>query len=372
MKILIYLLLILTTINSNGYAQDIVRKVLFEETFDSNKNYWTKKNDWKRQITINNGLLIDHNTHYGYRSLNAIPVNIVAEAFDNTEEHIITFKIANLNNKDGLMYGAYKDKKDGSQGKLEYIKNTTYSILWGYKDWSNYNALDIITVENPGLETRCRAYSVVNGNEILHEDWSYESKLDKETGYNTISLRKTNSYGYFVYLDGYSHSKQIPDLTIDNSEWYGDQVGIAVEPGAKVAFDNLKIEKVEWKWPDPVNPADAYGFVTFRNIIEDFNKNAKLPSYITTEDNGNRVIYCEILDTKALESDQTQMALQLATFHLDYMFSQINYNRAKPITLQNLIDRLKDLNISNYKLKTQSQTVTVSWEQVVEFRKEQK
>lgn len=200
-------------------------KTVFNEQFANNKNNWTIANSDTREAIVSGGKLIDQFLNEGYRTSNTIKIE-----FNENSDYRIKFAIANLN---------YWFKHDG--------KNVfpQYGFIWSFQDWDNYNYIlfqhgDVggryfsVTV---GLGYKIG--SVVNGNDLVHQDWQTSPYLDLKTAINEITILKTgNQLSFYVGDNSY---KELGVAPAEN--WFSNNAGIYIQSGAKVVLDYLKIEE---------------------------------------------------------------------------------------------------------------------------------
>lgn len=342
------------------------QEILFEENFDNNKNGWTIKNEWDRKTTISSGILTDYFTGDGYQTTNIIPAK-----FDKTTDHCITVKIANLNNQDGYYYNTFKKKSNGNVVKANKVNHPSFSITIGFKDWDNYHAIQFYTYESSygSRELRHKFYSVTNGETIIHNDWSSHNTIlmDKNTGFNTISIKKSGNE-YSIYRGDYNYgSYYLNDYLgkISLSKWYGDYFGFIIPAGTKIGVDFIKVTKENKTQSVSQKSNFEMSYVDIRTMVEKISEQQdSVDIWINTSPDGKRKILINDDRVTGLQNDEYAYCLKFSKLVFEYMFSWVNYSREKPITYNDLAHAIKSKSIIGMEFKTSSRTHNFNWEEI--------
>lgn len=210
---------------------------VFDEQFIDNSNNWYITNSTERKSEIIGGKLIDEfNPDENLVTTNEIFVN-----FDIVNDYRINFSISNINKR----------------GK-------TYGFTWGFKDWDNYNCIIFSKVLG---EIEYKIFSVFQGNEIVHKDWSScYNYFDFENSFNQISIRKS------VYeLTFYCNNKYLDRCPV--MDWPKMTCGIILGKNSKVILDYLTIEEhreskrisEEQKQTETISPSSGSGIILTKN-----------------------------------------------------------------------------------------------------------
>lgn len=347
------------------YSFSFGQEIIFEENFDNNSKGWTVKNEWNRESNISNGLLTDYFSGDGYQT-----TNIIAANFDKSNDYCITVKIANLNNLKGYSYYTFKKMPNGITKKVNEVVHPSFKITIGFKDWDNYHAIEFQTSESSygSRELSYRSYSVINGETIIHDDWSSinTASMDNNAGFNTISIKK-NSDGYSIYRGEYSY---ISDINFNRylgkislSEWYGDYFGFIIPAGTKIGVDFIKVTKKEKSISTTSNFNMEY--TDIRTMVEKISeKQDSVDIWINTSSDGKRMIHIEDIRVSGLQNDEYYFCLKFSKLVFEYMFSWINYSKEKPITYKDLAHAMEIKSIIGIEFKTKSRTHTFNWEKI--------
>lgn len=238
----LFFIFLLFIITRDVFSQEIPLDVYFHDTFNNNQNNWDIAQRWDEKSTISGGMLI----HWAGQQ-NAWYRNTRKAKFNTNEYHKITFKLANLNNQKQYSYKTFYQKSNGKIKEAGNVSNTTHGVIFGYKDGYNYHAILFNSpVEYGQKKLYYKIFSMVNGSEIIHQDWvsNYvSSKLNAEVGFNEIFIKYQGSGSHiFIYAKGFFGEE--PLGTIPNNQWFGKEYGIYVGAGAKVALDDIKVEVI--------------------------------------------------------------------------------------------------------------------------------
>lgn len=352
------ILFLIVTFYSNGQI-NYDRTTVYADSLNNNKGNWTINDDWRSKATISNGLLTHYFCESGYSTVNLTKI----QADTITADKLLTFRVANLNNKSETSYYQYKKLDNGNIKKEnKTISNPSWGITWGFKDWSNYHALRIQSREEYGIKsTYYKVVSLVNGSEIIHKDWTKHYSLAQETGFSDIYVKFSSGY-CSIYFGLYTEFSS-PDAIYKSTEWYDNSAGIIISSPAKVALDLLKVERMTLK-PLKVNYNVPYNQIT--TMVEEMSKNLESQSmWIDTKPNGTRYFYIEKLDVEdILPNDEIAFCKDLSKRTLDIMFQYMNYNREKAIPYNDLIEVYKEKGVLGFEVKTAKNLHKFSWEEL--------
>lgn len=214
-KVLLFLLII-----SNFYPlfvfcqkQDVFKdcdnknycEIVFNETFNSvnSKNRWELRSDDKveREIIQNRGLLIN------------VKSNI-------TLPELTSYKIES-------------DKNFSIETTVEFLsgtKNTSYGIVWGFKDWYNMYYFDISSNGNFQIG------AVYKGIKKRLKEWTFSKEIKQNENKNTLKILRNGNEMIFTINRTVVHIDEFYPLN-------GDFVGFKVFDKKKVLFNNLIIRQ---------------------------------------------------------------------------------------------------------------------------------
>ena len=229
-------------------AQETYKEVFVEE-FNNNLNGWQIENSKLRKSQIKDGKLIDW-----YGEMDFATTNLTTVSFDKSLEYIISVSLANLNNEKGEKYPTYKRKPNGKI-KQGWEKNSEWGFVWGFKDWSNYNAFILQTRKSADGVTGfyCRVFTIENGYETVLSDWSRGVHINfiEETDFHDFILVQ-RATGFSVYIDKpkFVNGKKVADITLLHqvkryqTTWFDNYIGPFIGAGANVSVDYIRIYNI--------------------------------------------------------------------------------------------------------------------------------
>jgi hypothetical protein len=357
MKTIFLFSIILLSFSANSQSR-YKYSTVYIDSLNDNKGGWTITNDWKTKINIQNGVLSHYYCESGFLSKN---LSSIALSDTIKSNKVLSFKMANMNNINGLEYFEYKKQENGDIKKL--LKTVSHPIIgftWGYKDWDNHHAIYFKTIEDLGASrTYYKIVSVIKGEEIIHKNWTYNSNLSEGTGYNEVHLEFKE--GYCSVYFGYYHNSFAPNTSFEISDWFTTNIGVIVSSPAKVFLDYVKLERM-----DIIPPKIDYG-ISYADINEAVNifsnsmKDQTFLFYIKTRMDGTRIFKIDYEAIEGLPNDEEVLCKEIAIQVLELFFQQINYNREKGIPMNALIEIFKEKEINGFEIQTKNRIHDFSW-----------
>lgn len=367
----LFLLVSITVLSFNFiYGQDYI----FIEDFDDNDNGWKVTDDWNRKSEISNGLLIDGFWEHGFNAL-----NIIKPDFDQSINHFISVKFANLNNDDRYSYNTYKMKKDGSTKKVEKIKRPHLTFVFGFKDGKNYHGVTFKNspsdVYSYGRKLKAYVFSVSNGVVTYESNWTSVNSyyLSDGVGYGTISVIKEQK-SYTVRTGVHSYSDKINSIINNeligviptNSNDYGGSFGFIIPAGGKLGVDYIYVQKENLENKIEISSSKfdiPFGTIkVLVGLVDSAMDSASV--YVETNAEGKRNIVIDVNSLDGLENELRLYSEQISILVFRYAFAILNESLENPISHSDLIHGFLSKGIVGFKVKSINKAYFLKWSEL--------
>tara|TARA_R110001592_G_scaffold237306_6_gene496199 strand:+ start:5515 stop:7251 length:1737 start_codon:yes stop_codon:yes gene_type:complete len=327
MKKFAFLLLSVLVFLFTNAQENVLWKSIVYDQFDESSKDWLVENNTFRTVKIENGFLMDECSEKGKKVINTAEANL-----DPQKDYTIKFSLANLHNDSDKKFEVFEKAKDGTI-KSKTISKSEWGFVWGFKDWNNYNSITFKR-ESKSDATSFEIFTVKAGKKRAHHEWrnfgSYGILNGTEA--NNIIIYKTDNE-----INIYSESASVPTYiaTIENPEWFGNEVGPLIGSGAKIALNYISVQEkkshptTEWNSENLKQHWTENGIDKVEGIYESTNGSTHALKYtlgLLKKEEGYELIYLdgakdaiwEVGDVKAyLTKTGTPMLYKVEYFMAD-------------------------------------------------------
>lgn len=200
---------------------------------------WNSYKSDFREATIHNGILTD-----SYNKQDSDTVNVID--IETTEKYKLSISISltNLHNNPYSHYSTYYHNSEGKVKRGKSVQKPIYGWVIGMKDMHNYNAVLLRPSGNSDIlyshsEIELRIISVNNGDTIYHTPWRkcvYDN-LNSNSDTYTLCIQ----YNKNRLIVGSSWNIDMPLISAQNINMYGNMTGLYLGAGAKVCVEDAMI-----------------------------------------------------------------------------------------------------------------------------------